>query len=62
MSNYRFLYWEEKEDLTKMKDWVVVDRETDEVTYFETFDEAIHSPIKGHVMSKTYFDFNYKKD
>jgi len=61
MSNYRFLYWEEKEDLTKMKDWVLVDRETGAPNYFVTFDEAIHSPIKGHVMSKHYYDNHYSQ-
>jgi len=49
-----------KVELTQVKEWVIIDRETDMVSYFETFDEAIHSPIKGHVMSKYYYETNYQ--
>ena len=54
-----------KVELTEVKDWVVVEREKWEPHYFDTFEEALKSPIKGHVMTKTYYDLHYsieKKD
>ena len=49
-----------KVELTQIREWVIIDRETGMASYFETFDEAIHSPIKGHVMSEYYYEYNYK--
>lgn len=48
-----------KVELTEVKEWVVISG--DEVHYFDTFDEALHSPIKGHVMTKYYYDYNYRQ-
>lgn len=48
-----------KRELTEIKEWVVIDRETNTVNYFETFDEALNSPIKGHLMSKYYYEHDY---
>ena len=48
-----------KKELTEIKEWVVVEGITP--YYFETFEEAIHSPIKGHLMSKFYYDYCYGK-
>jgi len=49
-----------KVELTQIREWVIIDRETGMASYFETFDEVIHSPIKGHVMSEYYYEYNYK--
>lgn len=48
-----------KKELTEMKEWVVISGT--EVYHFETFNEALHSPYKGHVMSKYYYEYNYKQ-
>jgi len=48
--------WNKKE-LTEMKEWVVVEGATPH--YFETFEEAVYSPIKGHLMSKFYYEYHY---
>ena len=48
-----------KKELTEIKEWVVVNGT--EVHHFETFNEALHSPYKGHVMSKYYYEYNYKQ-
>jgi len=49
-----------KVDATQIKEWVILDRDTNEPHYFETWDEALHSPIKGHVMSKFYYLTTYQ--
>lgn len=49
-----------KVDVTQIKQWVILDRDTNEPHYFETWDEALHSPIKGHVMSKYYYQTTYQ--
>lgn len=63
----RFLYWDEysseemnteKKELTEVIGWVVVSGT--EVYHFNTFEEALHSPYKGHVMSKYYYEYNYR--
>jgi len=48
-----------RKELTEIKEWVVIDRKTNTVNYFETFDEALNSPIKGHLMSKYYYQTTY---
>lgn len=49
-----------KVELTEVKEWVIVDRETGKLHYTETFQEALKSPIKGHVMTKHYYENDYK--
>lgn len=51
-----------KVDATQIKEWVILDRDTNEPHYFNTWNEALHSPIKGHVMSKYYYKTTYKNE
>ena len=50
-----------RKDLTLEENWVVVKTPTLKPYYFKTFNEALHSPIKGHVMTKQYFEYHYEK-
>ena len=47
-------------ELTDVKEWVIVDRETNMPHHVFTFKEALESPIKGHIMTKTYYETSYK--
>jgi len=48
-------------DITEQEDWVVVETATTKVHYFKTFNEALHSPVKGHVMTEQYYKYHYEE-
>ena len=50
-----------RKDITEQEGWVVVEISTFKSHHFKTFNEALHSPIKGHVMTKQYFEYHYEK-
>ena len=50
-----------RKDITEQEGWVVVETSTLIPHHFKTFNEALHSPIKGHVMTKQYFEYHYEK-
>jgi hypothetical protein len=47
--------------LTECKDWVVVEIPNLIPHYFTTFNEALSSPIKGHLMSEEYYRYHYEQ-
>jgi hypothetical protein len=51
-------YFDPRIDAKLIKDWVVIGHDNT-VTYYETFDEALHGP-NGHLMSKQYYDHHWK--
>ena len=51
----------EKKELTDEKNWVIIDNETKMPHHVLTFKEALESPIKGHIMTKQYYDYHYKE-
>ena len=48
-------------DITEQEDWVVVETSTTKVHHFNTFKEALKSPIKGHVMTNQFYTYHYEK-
>jgi len=50
-----------RKDITEQENWVVVETATTKVHHFNTFNEALHSPIKGHVMTEQYYTYHYEK-
>ena len=49
-----------RKELTEEKNWVVIDRETGMPHHVLTFKEALECPIKGTIMTKTYYETSYK--
>lgn len=47
-------------DVRTIGKWVVVSHD-DNVYHFDTFNEALHSPIKGHVMTEQFYKQCYEK-
>jgi hypothetical protein len=47
-------------NLSDQKHWVKVS-DVNQVVHFETFDEAVKSEIRGHLMSLTYYKYHYSK-
>ena len=47
--------------LTECRDWVVVEIPNLIPHYFTTFNEALSSPIKGHLMSEEYYRCHYEQ-
>ncbi len=47
-------------NLSDQKNWVKVS-DVNQVFHFETFDEAVKSEIRGHLMSLTYYKYHYSK-
>jgi hypothetical protein len=50
-----------RKDITEQKDWVVVETPNLVPHYFTTFNEALSSPIKGHLMSEEYYRCHYEQ-
>jgi hypothetical protein len=50
-----------RKDITEQENWVVVETSTLIPHHFKTFNEALHSPIKGHVMTEQYYKYHYEK-
>ena len=50
-----------RKDITEQENWVVVETATTKVHHFNTFKEALKSPIKGHVMTEQYYKYHYEK-
>ena len=50
-----------RKDITEQENWVVVETPTFKPHYFKAFNEALHSPIKGHVMTEQYYKYHYEK-
>lgn len=48
------------EKLNEIKNWVLVNHETNMVHHYETFDEALYSPYKGTIMTKQKYEDNLK--
>jgi len=48
-------------DITEQEDWVVVETATTKVHHFNTFKEALESPIKGHVMTNQFYTYHYEQ-
>ena len=48
------------EKLNEIKDWVLVNHETNEAHHYETFDEALYSPYKGTIMTRHKYENEYK--
>ena len=51
-----------RKDITEQEDWVVVETSTLIPHHFKTFNEALHSPVKGHVMTEQYYKYHYEKN
>ena len=51
-----------RKDITEQENWVVVETSTSKSHHFKTFNEALHSPIKGHVMTEQYYKHHYEKN
>ena len=50
-----------KKDISLEENWVVVETPILKPHYFKTFNEALKSPVKGHVMTEQYYKFHYVK-
>jgi len=50
-----------RKDITEQEDWVVVETPNLVPHYFKTFNEALNNPIKGHLMSETYYKYHYEQ-
>ena len=50
-----------RKDITEQKDWVVVGIPNLIPHYFKTFNEALNSSIKGHLMTEEYYETAYKE-
>jgi len=50
-----------RKDITEQENWVVIETSTSKSHHFKTFSEALHSPIKGHVMTEQYYKYHYEK-
>ena len=48
-------------DLRKEMNWVVIEIPEWKPYHFDTFEEALKSPIKGHLMSNKFYKQCYEK-
>lgn len=48
-------------DVRNVSEWVVVETPMLKPHYFKTFNEALKSPVKGHLMTKQYYTYHYEK-
>ncbi len=50
-----------RQDLKLEENWVVVETPLLKPHYFKTFNEALQSPIKGHLMTEQFYTCHYKE-
>lgn len=50
-----------RKDISLQENWVVVETPTFKPHYFKTFNEALKSPVKGHVMTEQFYTYHYEK-
>jgi hypothetical protein len=50
-----------KQNLVNQENWVVVEIPNLVPHYFKTFNEALNNPIKGHLMTETYYKYHYEQ-
>jgi hypothetical protein len=50
-----------RKNLTLEENWVVVETPTLKPHYFKTFNEALTSPVKGHVMTEQFYTYHYEQ-
>jgi len=48
-------------DIREVNEWVVVERSTNKKYVFDTFESALKSPIKGHVMTNQFYTYHYEQ-
>lgn len=48
-------------DIRGIDKWVVIEIPTLNPHYFDTFKEALNSPIKGHLMTNKFYKQCYEK-
>jgi len=48
-------------NLTLEENWVVVETPTLKPHYFKTFNEALTSHVKGHVMTEQFYTYHYEQ-
>ena len=48
-------------DIREADSWVVVETPGLKAHHFNTFKEALKSPIKGHVMTNQFYTYHYEK-
>lgn len=50
-----------RSDLKDVKNWVLVDVKNFAVHRFYTFEEALKSPIQGHLMTESFYKTEYRE-
>ena len=47
-------------DVRKVDTWVIVEIPNFNPHYFDTFEEALNSPIRGHLMTNKFYKQSYE--